>query len=224
MFFAVSGFSLALNNNLISIQSGKGQKLLSTSSNAYDFWQLDRYFSPQMNLGDCGIDTAVMVLNAAGIKPNYKTIYHPLDIFSQRNIFNDPNVKKHFSLNHIAHHGLSLNQEAQILRSFPVHVLKLHGNKTNYVIFKKMVITALDNHQFVIVNFLRSAIGEQGGGHFSPIGAYDAKTDRFLVMDVSPYKYPFVWVKSKQLWKAVDSEDHGINKYRGFIIISKQKV
>ena len=32
------------------------------------------------------------------------------------------------------------------------------------------------------------------GGHISPLAAYDAETDRLLILDVSRYKYPPVWV------------------------------
>jgi Phytochelatin synthase len=34
------------------------------------------------------------------------------------------------------------------------------------------------------------AIGQEQGGHISPLAAYDAETDRFLILDVSRYKYP----------------------------------
>ena len=44
--------------------------------------------------------------------------------------------------------------------------------------------------RFVIVNYLRKAIGQEKGGHISPLAAYDAETDRFLILDVSRYKYP----------------------------------
>jgi hypothetical protein len=35
----------------------------------------------------------------------------------------------------------------------------------------------------VIVNYLRNAIGQEWGGHISPLAAYDADTDRFLILD-----------------------------------------
>jgi len=37
-----------------------------------------------------------------------------------------------------------------------------------------------------IVNYKRSAIGQKGGGHISPLGAYDEISDSFLVLDVNP--------------------------------------
>jgi hypothetical protein len=34
----------------------------------------------------------------------------------------------------------------------------------------------------VIVNYLRMALGQERGGHISPLAAYDAETDRFLAL------------------------------------------
>ena len=42
--------------------------------------------------------------------------------------------------------------------------------------------------KFVGINFLRTGVGEAGGGHMYPIAAYDETTDRVLIADVSRYK------------------------------------
>ena len=51
-------------------------------------------------------------------------------------------------------------------------------------------------NRYVIVNYLRRTLGQERGGHISPLAAYDADADRFLILDVSRYKYPPVWVKT----------------------------
>jgi hypothetical protein len=43
---------------------------------------------------------------------------------------------------------------------------------------------------FVLVNYSRKTIGQERGGHISPLAAYDSKTHRFLVLGVARYKYP----------------------------------
>lgn len=83
--------------------------------------------------------------------------------------------------------------------------------------FRSLLIKALLNQQFIIVNFLRSELHQQGGGHHSPIAAYDKKTDRILLLDVARYKYPAYWVKIDDLWNAVNTKDKDV--YRGLIII-----
>ena len=44
----------------------------------------------------------------------------------------------------------------------------------------------------MIANYLRKAIGQEKGGHISPLAAYDAETIA-SILDVSRYKYPPVW-------------------------------
>jgi hypothetical protein len=73
------------------------------------------------------------------------------------------------------------------------------------------------------VNFLRKALGEERGGHISPLGAYDEKADRFLIFDVARYKYPPVWVKTSDLFDAMNTTDSSNdNKTRGYVLISSQ--
>ena len=43
----------------------------------------------------------------------------------------------------------------------------------------------------------------QGGGHFSPLAAYNGKADDLLLMDVARYKYPPFWVDTDLLWQAM---------------------
>ena len=93
------------------------------------------------------------------------------------------------------------------------------------------IITALDASgsvgryeewvEYVIVNYLRRTIGQERGGHISPLAAYDAETDRFLVLDVSRYKYPPVWVKAEDLFAAMNTPDSdNENRTRGYVLVS----
>jgi hypothetical protein len=75
----------------------------------------------------------------------------------------------------------------------------------------------------VVVNFLRGALDEGRGGHFSPLGAYDEKEDRFLMLDVARYKYPPAWVKAADLFAAMNTPDpDNEGKTRGYAIISRR--
>jgi hypothetical protein len=67
---------------------------------------------------------------------------------------------------------------------------------------------------------LRKAIGQETGGHISPVAAYNEQTDRFLILDVSRYKYPPIWVKAEELWKATATLDSVSGKTRGFLLVS----
>jgi hypothetical protein len=77
----------------------------------------------------------------------------------------------------------------------------------------------------VIVNYLRKAMGEETGGHISPLAAYDGKADRFLILDVARYKYPPVWVKTADMFAAMNTPDAvNDNKTRGFVLVTAPSV
>jgi len=60
------------------------------------------------------------------------------------------------------------------------------------------------------------------GGHISPIAAYNEESDRLLILDVSRYKYPPVWVKTEELWQAMATVDSVSGKTRGFVLVSRE--
>ena len=59
----------------------------------------------------------------------------------------------------------------------------------------------------IMVNVDRRAMGQIGGGHFSPLGSYVAREDSFLFMDVAKYKYPPVWVTAARLYASLATVD-----------------
>ncbi|KAL3766503.1 hypothetical protein ACHAW5_001172 [Stephanodiscus triporus] len=65
----------------------------------------------------------------------------------------------------------------------------------------------IDPDARVMVNYDRKGLGQAGGGHFSPLGAYHVATDSFLVLDVAKYKYPPVWVGADTLFGAMATVD-----------------
>jgi len=69
----------------------------------------------------------------------------------------------------------------------------------------------------VIVAYSRPAVGQAGGGHISPLGAYDQPSDSFLVMDVNPTSAGWVWMPAATLIKAMRTFDTVEN--RGYVIV-----
>ena len=50
-------------------------------------------------------------------------------------------------------------------------------------------------------------MGQHGGGHISSVGAYDAESDTFLVLDVKPTSAGRVWMPTATLVWGVRSFD-----------------
>ena len=70
---------------------------------------------------------------------------------------------------------------------------------------------------YVIVNYRREAVGQRGGGHISPLGAYDAESDSFLVLDVNPGIAGWVWMPTRLLVNGMRTFDTVEN--RGYIVV-----
>jgi hypothetical protein len=71
---------------------------------------------------------------------------------------------------------------------------------------------------FAVINYRREAVGQKGGGHISPLGAYDAGSDSFLVLDVNPASAGWVWMPAATLVKGMRTFDKVEN--RGYILVS----
>ena len=68
----------------------------------------------------------------------------------------------------------------------------------------------------------RRLVREKGDPRPGPLGAYDAETDRFLVLDVSRYKYPPVWVEAAALFDAMNTPDSdNADKTRGYLMVGR---
>ena len=97
----------------------------------------------------------------------------------------------------------------------------IHASDVSVDEMRKMMKSNLQRSgDYVAVNYQRKFIGQPNGAHFSPVAAYDAKTDTFLIMDVARYKFPPVWVRADDLHDAMNTHDSEVPQTRGFILIS----
>jgi acyl dehydratase len=73
---------------------------------------------------------------------------------------------------------------------------------------------------YVVVNYWRQAVGQQGGGHISPLAAYDPESDSLLVLDVNPASAGWVWMPTSTLIKGMRTFDKVEN--RGYIHVESR--
>jgi hypothetical protein len=69
----------------------------------------------------------------------------------------------------------------------------------------------------VVVNYRREDVGQRGGGHISPLGAYNAATDSVLVLELNPASAGWVWMPIATLIKGMRTFDTAEN--RGYILV-----
>ncbi|WP_414587188.1 phytochelatin synthase family protein [Scytonema sp. PCC 10023] len=214
--------TLTIPQNLIAFNSDEGEKLFIESQSRQDFFPLGMQFVTQNNQAYCGVASIVMVLNGLQIPAPEAQQYSPYRVFTQENFFNNEATRKVLAPEVVSRMGMTLEQIGQLLASYGVKVKVYHAADTSLEDFRKLVSENLKQPaNFVLINFLRKEIGQEKGGHISPIAAYNEKTDRFLIMDVARYKYPPVWVKTADLWKAMATVDSVSGKTRGFVFVSR---
>ena len=221
---AASAETLPLPPNLIGFDSDEGEALLLGADSRDDFFPLSSHFVTQVNPAYCGPASIAMVLNALDVPRTPSDLTAGFGLFDQENIFTDATeaVKPQVS---ILRGGMTLDQLGGILEAHGLKVDVRHAADSSVDEFRELAVAGLDQDDepdFVLVNYLRSAIGQETGGHISPVAAYDADTDRFLILDVSRYKYPPVWVTAADIFGAMNTPDSdNENKTRGYLIVSR---
>jgi Phytochelatin synthase len=207
---------------LIALSQPVGQKRLITAAGNQSYWPLSEYFETQRNEAYCSVATSVMALNALGISRPESTQYPDFSYFSQEDFFRgvDPQVA---NATRVAKEGMTLDQLSAVLSDFSVDVEKFHSADLTLAQFRDLIRdTTGHSDRFALLNFRRVEIGEVGGGHWSPIAAFDVASDSALVLDVARYKYPAVWVPIAKLYAGSQAVDSVSGVSRGIVTISKR--
>lgn len=214
--------TLPLPANLTALNSADGERFFRESGPLAAYFPIADNFVTQKTQAYCGIASIVMVLNASGVPAPTTPEYQPYHIFTQDNVL-DEKTEAILPREVLARQGTTLDQLGALLALHPVTVEIHHAAEGGLDTFRAAArdYLAAKDH-FVIVNYLRKAMGQQTGGHISPLADYDAKTDRFLILDVARYKYPPVWVTASDLFAAMNTTDAANdNRTRGYVLIAK---
>ncbi|MEI6987523.1 MAG: phytochelatin synthase family protein [Rhodospirillaceae bacterium] len=214
----LAGHALALD--VTPFDEEAAQQFFAQSQAKAGLWRLIHYYESQVDQTYCGVASATIVLNSLEVGAPPSPAIYPYRKFDQINFFSEavlavkPPKYVHMS-------GLTLDELGKMIASFGVRVdvhhaaapLDLNG-------FRTLASAALsDAKDRVIVNYHRKPLGQEGGGHHSPLAAYDAVSDRFLILDVARYRLPPVWAGAAELWAAMNTEDTDAKANRGFIVI-----
>lgn len=117
--------------------------------------------------------------------------------------------------------GMSLDTLATILVENGARAEAVHASDSTVEGFRAALDRDLaDPADALLVNYDRRGLGQRGGGHISPIGAWDPASDRVLILDVSTLRYPPVWVGSTTLFAAMGGIDPGSGLSRGWVELS----
>jgi hypothetical protein len=217
---AANADTLPLPANLIGLGTQSGEQLLFESEARRAYWPLSMQFVTQKNQAFCGVATMVMVLNALDVAAPPTAGFDSFNVFTQDNAL-DERTERVLPLAVLMRQGMTLDQFGKLLEVYGVKADVQHAQASNVGAFRTAAVRNLSQPKHhVVVNYLRRVLGQERGGHISPLAAYDAKADRFLVLDVSRYKYPPVWVTTEDLFAAMNTVDNDNDgKTRGFVLI-----
>jgi hypothetical protein len=225
---------------------------LERSKFKVDFFHLANQFESQSNKAFCGPTSSVIVLNALRVgnesiqKPQDPALlreedrkllppgFDPLfqrytqnnffsaetqQVKSREQVFGKPRAEGEKS-----DAGIQLRQLAGMLQAqgLEVQVRVVDEKLTNAAIKSELKQNLKTANDYIIVNYFRPVLGQKGGGHISPLGAYDAASDSVLVMDVNPNGQQWVWVKADTLIASMRTKDSAEN--RGFLLVKEGRV
>ena len=246
LFLILTFTHIQLYASVVDWSSPTGISRLETSQYKNDFFKLANQFESQHNKVYCGIATTAIVLNALRMHHNRSDI--PLDnsllnkadlaYFPQTNFTpfyarytQNTVIKKSFKprsavlgkpseITGQSEYGLTLDELEKLLRAHKLSTQTVHvESPEDFSGMKQELIETLAtaNH-YIVINYAREVFGQTPGGHISPIGAYHQPSDSFLIMDVTPTKFNWVWVSSELLFGALATKDG--DGYRGYILVS----
>lgn len=194
---------------LIAADSERGLRLLSEAATV-DYAPLAEYYEGQRLRNFCSVATSVIALNALLGRAAH----------SQSGFFT-PEVTAIREREHVEEDGMTLEQLGAVLASHGARVTVHYADEYDLERFREIASLNVKSHgDFMIVNYLREALGQHSGGHFSPLAAYHPGADRFLVLDVAHLKYPPVWVGAPALFAAMTTIDEHSGRSRGFVAVA----
>ena len=243
---------------VVNWTSPEGISRLESSQYKNDFFRLANQFESQHNKVYCGVASTTIVLNALRVfKSDFDIpLDDSLIDEADQDFFPDEEgftpFYSRYTQNTViekspkprlrvmgkpateggdSEYGYRLNELGELLRAHGLRARVVHIETEDDVAqMRDDLIQALKTpHQYIIINYARQVVGQEPGGHISPLGAYHKGSDSFLIMDVTPAKANWIWVTSQQLFNAMATQD-GVSQlgdvadpydslFRGYVIV-----
>lgn len=208
-----------LPDNLVALNSPVGRRWLieaMTRESAAPYIILTEHFCNQSDPAFCGVTTLLIVLNALAIDPmvRWKGGWR---------YFGDEDVLLSnccLSAEYVRRVGVTMEQLKQMAVCHGLQV-QMERPRDNVDLFRSHIQEFLqqENKGIVVVSYSRSALGQTGEGHFSPIAAYHEESDQVLILDVARFKYQPYWVPVTVLFEAMTLLDKVTSKPRGWYLM-----
>ena len=229
---------------IVPFASDEGMARMARSNAKVDFPELANQYEAQYNAIFCGPTTAAIVLNAIRIGgpglPHGRRL-RPEDLRHIPKNF-DPIIPRYTPDNvtdkgpktraeilgepmtvngkRVQDFGMQVRQLDALFRANGLHtrLVIVDDKKPEAEIRADLVENLKQRGDYVVVSYRRRDAGQPGGGHISPLAAYDQESDSFLILDVNPDVSGWAWMPTANLVKGMRTFDTVEN--RGYILVA----
>ncbi len=215
------------------------EAILLSQSHAYiqknpapTYWALSPYYLPQKDDASCSLASVAMAVNAARVG---QKLTADDELVTQVGLLKkvDDDAWKVGLGEH--GHGVTLDQLKPLVeKSFqayqvkPLSVTVVHTPDqepaTKAALHRALVSMEKSGRQLIIANFIQGVYtGDADAGHIAPVGAYDARLKRVLIMDPDRQWYEPYWVSEETFLKGMATVDKTAGLFRGYVVVQLPK-
>eukprot|EP00735_Rhodelphis_limneticus_P011404 TRINITY_DN4493_c0_g1::TRINITY_DN4493_c0_g1_i1::g.7317::m.7317 TRINITY_DN4493_c0_g1::TRINITY_DN4493_c0_g1_i1::g.7317 ORF type:complete len:540 (-),score=17.64,sp/Q9ZWB7/PCS2_ARATH/36.77/3e-70,Phytochelatin/PF05023.9/1.2e-75,Peptidase_C39_2/PF13529.1/0.15 TRINITY_DN4493_c0_g1_i1:108-1727(-) len=211
-----------LPSSLISLSSKEGEQMfrevLIQECCSKPALQLLSHYVTQSEPAYCGLASLAMVLNALEIDPG-RIWKGPWRWFSEELLDCCTPLEK------VKVDGVTMGEFVRLAVCNGAEATQFFGDSFTEDEFRQEIIRVANSSElFMVVSYCRTSLGQTGIGHFSPVAAYHAKSDKALVLDVARFKYPPYWVDVRTLYESLLPVDPTTERSRGYILVRRSTV
>ena len=205
----------------VYLNTPQGEQRLVSARQRQAFFAMQPYVETQQNLAFCGPASIVAVMNSLGTPRPAESRLYPYTFYTQDNIFNAETQRvKSFVL--VSVRGMTLADMTNFFEALGVKATAHYADAMDAGTLRALLKEAFaDPDRRVVANFQRKLLGQEGGGHQSPLAAYDEASDSVLMLDVAKFKYPPAWIGVDELLAAMREIDPDSGKSRGIVVVQK---
>ncbi len=189
---------------------------------APDFWAFMPYYVPQQDGAACGIASMTMLVNASRSS---------LSLTASDALVTQKALVEKIKVDY--HKGLSLDQLSAALQKAllgfglkgSVEVIRVDGTPAQMKKIRALMVqNEKSSRNFVVANFLQGIFtgDPEGGGHISPVGAFDSSASQVLVMDVDREYYEPYWISFDTFIQGMNTVDSSSKLKRGLVFVQLQ--
>lgn len=231
---------------VVNWNSKEGIERLERTPFKGDFYRLGHHYKPQTNPAICGQAAATVVVSAIyelNQKPFPVIEEWPITIADKKyplqyRLINESNFYNEATDKVLDRRAISMKvtkKDGNFGGGIDIDelqkMLKIHGvksklvnvekfNEENLAAFRTLVKEVVNsNKEFLVLNYDHSYKSLMGG-HFSPVAAYDEKSDSILMLDVAAHRNPWIWINLSDVYHAMNTQNYAKTAYRGYLVVN----